>query len=407
MSISADYDVVVAGAGIAGSALALGLTFRGLKVMLVEPAARAPGLPDPVTRAADIDLRVSALSPATVRLLAELGVWERIPAEARGEYNAMRVWDAVGSGEVNFRAAEIGQSVLGTIVENRWLVAVLLQMFIRQPGAEFASSAVVKYAEPDAVGSRVSVQVSGEQDIWHQAKLLIGADGARSNVRELAGITTRQRDCGQKALVATVRHTKSHQNTAWQRFMPEGPLAFLPLGYLDGEHTCSIVWSADTERADSLCALDDSQFADELAAAIEFRVGDIEWVSPRAAFPLRQLHADRYAGVAIAIVADAAHVIHPLAGQGINLGLTDVAVLLEEIDRAQARGLPIGSMAVLGRYQRRRRGQNALMAASMEGFQRLFADKSALVRVARSIGMRGVDRLEPLKKRFMEEAMGL
>lgn len=407
MNSAVDYDVVVAGAGIAGSSLALGLSLRGLKVMLVEPADRTLRLPEQVTRVEDIGLRVSALSPASVRFLAELGVWDRIPREARGEYSAMRVWDSAGSGEISFSAQQVGQPVLGTIVENRWLVAALLEAFVGQAGARFASAASVENAVVEAAGSRVRVAVKAEEREECHASLLIGADGAKSNIRGLAGIATKERDCRQKALVATVRHGNSHQNTAWQRFLPEGPLAFLPLAYLDGEHTSSIVWSADDARADALSELDDREFAEELAAAIECRLGRIEWVSPRAGFPLRQIHADRYAGPCIAVVADAAHVIHPLAGQGINLGLTDVAVLLEEVDRARQRNLPIGAMAVLGRYQRRRRGQNALMAASMEGFQRLFADKSALVRVARSIGMRGVDRLEPLKKRFMEEAMGL
>jgi 2-octaprenylphenol hydroxylase len=253
-------------------------------------------------------------------------------------------------------------------------------------------------------GGMTLVCVSGRRV---SAALVVGADGAQSVVRTLGGIGLRCEDCAQQAIVATIRTAASHRRTAWQRFLGSGPLALLPLATLEGERACSIVWSADTAVARALLALDDRAFAARLGTAAEHCVGEVLEVSPRHAFPLRQQHAERYTAAALALVGDAAHVVHPLAGQGINLGLADVRVLVEELVRARSRGLPPGAAEPLSRYARRRRAENALMLAAMRGFQRLFGDDRPLVRLARNAGLGMVDRVLPLKRRFMEQAMGM
>ena len=227
-------------------------------------------------------------------------------------------------------------------------------------------------------------------------------------VREHAGIALDVHDYHQKAIVLTARCELSHVMTAWQRFLPSGPLAFLPLtDDQGGTRHCSIVWSQENGEADRLLGLDDEAFRVELARAFEKRLGDVEWVSGRAAFPLVARHASRYSTGRVVLVGDAAHTIHPLAGQGLNLGILDIGVLVEEMEQARQRGLPFWSETVLRRYERRRRGPNVLMQKSMTGFERLFAADALPVRYARNAGMRLVNRIAPVKGVIIRAAMGL
>jgi len=218
---------------------------------------------------------------------------------------------------------------------------------------------------------------------------------------------TREWDYGHRAIVATVQVEKSHEDTCWQRFLPSGPLALLPLPAENGQHYCSIVWSLQDALVDDLLAMDEGDFCAELERASERRLGRIVGSSPRFAFPLRQRHAVDYVQQGVALVADAAHTIHPLAGQGINLGLQDVAVLAEEILSARARGANPGQLQVLRRYQRRRKGENLLMMTAMDGFKRLFEQEALPLRWLRNVGMRSVDQLAPVKQQLMRHAMGL
>jgi 2-octaprenylphenol hydroxylase len=251
----------------------------------------------------------------------------------------------------------------------------------------------------------VAVELEGGESL--QADLLVAADGALSRVRELMDFATREWDYGHSALVASVETERPHEATAWQRFLPSGPLAFLPLPGEEGRHFCSIVWSIRQELVDDLLAASDQEFCARLEQAFERRLGGVLGVSRRFAFPLRQRHAIDYVQPGVALVADAAHTIHPLAGQGINLGLQDVAVLAEEILAATARGANPGRLDVLRRYQRRRKGENLAMMAAMDGFKRLFEQQALPVRWLRNVGMRGVGRLTPVKQRLMRHAMGL
>ena len=240
-----------------------------------------------------------------------------------------------------------------------------------------------------------------------QAKLLIAADGANSSIRQYFNFSTKEWDYGHKAIVSTIQTECPNQQTAWQRFMPTGPLAFLPLNNNGDLHQCSIVWSQETEVADSLLSLDDQQFCDQLSAASEHCLGKVLAVETRFAIPLRQRHAANYVAHRVALLGDAAHTIHPLAGQGANLGFADVTALVDEIERAVARGNDIGELSTLTRYQRRRKPDNLTTMAAMEGFKRLFGADNLGLRLLRNMGMSKLNGIRPLKNTIIKKAMGL
>jgi 2-octaprenylphenol hydroxylase len=399
-----ECDIAIVGAGIAGCALAARLAPLGWRIALLDGAPLPGSTPDEARTIAAVDPRVSALNAASRTLLQDCAAWQAIPPSARGAYSAMRVWEEDGTGAIGFDAADIGATELGHIVENRWIVAALLRALVAAPGVSLLGGERLQALEQPDGGDTMLACVSGRRV---SAALVVGADGAQSAVRTLGGIGVRLEDCAQQAIVATIRSAASHRHTAWQRFLGSGPLALLPLATLEGGRACSIVWSADTEVARALLALDDHAFAARLGAAAEQCVGEVLEVSRRYAFALRQQHAERYTGPGLALVGDAAHVVHPLAGQGINLGLADVRVLAEELARARSRGLPPGAAEPLSRYARRRRAENALMLGAMRGFQQLFSDQRPWLRLARNAGLGAVDRLLPLKRRFMRQAMGM
>lgn len=398
-------DVAIVGAGMAGAALAALLGAQGLDVLLCEAGEPQAALPSIPTSIADVDPRVSAINVASRTVLESVGAWAALPDAVRCAYQAMRVWEEDGTGRIGFDAADIGVPALGYIVENRWITAALLRALAAQPRVLVrGNERLAALRLPEEPGRPVQLQfVSG---LAVQAALVVGADGAQSAVRSLCGIEAPPRDTGQRAIVATIRTAGSHANTAWQRFLQSGPLAVLPLAALEGGHASSIVWSADVPVAERLLALDDEAFLRELTRASEACCGEVLAVTQRLAYPLRQLHAASYTAPGMALVGDAAHVIHPLAGQGINLGFADVRVLAEEIARATRRGEAPGSADALARFARRRRGENATMLAAMQGFQRLFGDTHPAVRLARNFGLGAVDRIAPIKRAFMREAMG-
>lgn len=396
------YDIIIVGAGIAGSALACALGDSDLKIAVVEAQPLALQWPPMEPVIDGYDPRVSALTVASQEFLASLGVWPAIARRRISPYRHMQVWDAEGTGSIAFNAEEINQPLLGHIVENRLTVAALLFRLADYPGIELCSG--MRLVTMKTI--KAQRQLEMEDGTIMQAPLVVAADGANSRIRELAGIATNEWSYGHNAIVATVKTQQPHQQTAWQRFLPEGPLAFLPLAGGD-DHYCSIVWSAIPEYCEHLIALDDKKFAQQLGQAFEHRLGGIEAVSRRFSFPLRQRHALDYVQAGLALVGDAAHTIHPLAGQGINLGLLDVQVLAEELLRAHERQLPVADLAVLERYQRRRKAHNLTMMAAMEGFKRLFAEPALPLRWARNTGMRLLDKAAPLKHRIMKQAMGL
>jgi 2-octaprenylphenol hydroxylase len=398
------FDVVIIGAGIAGSALAVALAGQGLSLALVEAQSleRKP-LPDD-TSLKTFDARVSALTPNSVRFLEQLGAWSHIAGYRHCPYGHMTVWDAEGTGRIEFDCAELKAPALGYIVENRAIVDGLLLAMDQAHGIQRYNPDRLQSCQRCEDGSMELLLDSGKTI---EASLLVGADGALSRVREMFDFKTREWDYGHHALVCTVQTAEEHQGTAWQRFLPTGPLAFLPLPGTSDQHYCSIVWSLTDDRAAEVLALDDDAFCTQLSRVFEGNLGGVIGASARAAFPLRQRHAVDYIQPGVALVADAAHTIHPLAGQGINLGLQDVAALAEELLAAHAKGLEPGQLDVLGRYQRRRKGENLLMMAAMDGFKRLFEQKALPLRWLRNAGMRGVAQVGPLKTKLMRQAMGI
>jgi 2-octaprenyl-3-methyl-6-methoxy-1,4-benzoquinol hydroxylase/2-octaprenylphenol hydroxylase len=385
-------DVAVVGGGMVGAAAALALARSGFNVALLE--ARAPVAWD---ANAEVDLRVVGLAPSSIALLDEVGVWTSIRAARAGSYTHMHVWDAESGAAIDFDAASEGRDRLGYIVENS-LVQWTLWQALQTAGVHGLCPAEVKAFE--AREDRIQRELAGGETL--AASLLVAADGAASPLRALAGIGTRGRDYAQRAVVAHVATERPHEDTAWQRFLPGGPLALLPLA--DGRS--SIVWSLPEAEAQRVLALDDRAFLDELGVASDFRLGRILSTTRRAAFPLKLQLAERYQTDRFVLLGDAAHAVHPLAGQGVNLGLRDVAELRDTLLDARAAGRDIGAAHVLRRYARRRRSADTLDALGFDALARIYAWQAPALVAARSIGVRLLDRLAPLKRRLSEHAAG-
>jgi len=387
------FDVIVVGAGMVGAALALALGRHDFKVALVD--AYAPQLEWPQD---GYDIRVSAITRASQQLFESLDAWSVMQAERISPYRDMHVWDAGGDGLIHFDSAEIGEPDLGHIIENRVIIKGLHQRLAEQKN--ITAFWPRRSTELDLNASQARLTLEDGTEL--QARLLVGADGARSWVRQQAGISVKGWDYDQVALVTWVKPEKFHQETAWQRFLATGPLAFLPLT----EGYCSIVWSTSPAHAAQLQAMEPDRFAQELQAAFENKLGAIEAVGPRAMFPLRSFETQHYILPRLALVGDAAHTIHPLAGQGVNLGLADMASLVQVLIEAQQQQRDIGSEKILRRYERWRRADNRSMLLAMDGFKRLFSTDQSLLRWVRNLGLNLTDRSLPIKRLIMHQALG-
>jgi 2-octaprenylphenol hydroxylase len=395
-------DVIIVGAGMVGSALALALRHSGLQIMLLDGG---PLSVKPFDQAGAFEPRVSALSAASQRILERLQVWPGIVARRSSPYGEMRVWDGSGTGQVHFSAASVHAEVLGHIVENRVVQDALLDALY---DVDLGILPNARLEQLRRSGDDWLLTLTDGRQL--RAPLLIAADGANSAVRRLAGCATREWDYLHHAIVTSVRCAKPHQQTAWQRFTDDGPLAFLPLagrGADDAEHWCSIVWSVTPSEAERLMALDDAAFRYALGKAFEWRLGEVLEADPRHSIPLRQRHAKRYVEPGLALIGDAAHTIHPLAGQGVNLGFLDAAVLAEVLMHALERGESLADIRVLSRYERRRMPHNLAMMAAMEGFERLFQADPLPLRWLRNSGLNLVDGLNEGKALLVRQALGL
>lgn len=399
-------DVIIVGAGMVGLTLAAGLASSGLQITILEQregdVSGGATLKDQQRRG--YDPRVSALTCASQQVLTAIGAWEYMGEYRLSPYVAMDVWDGEGTGHIHFSASDIHEPALGHIVENRVTLAGLHQTLKQWGNVELLSGVTVTDLSVEQGQHR---EVTLDNGALLRASLVVAADGALSKTRQMAGIPMWEWDYGHDAIVTTVKTERSHQGTAWQRFTNDGPLAFLPLSSEEGEHYCSIVWSTSPEHAKELMALDDEAFCLVLGSAFEHRLGTVVSVAKRFAFPLRQRHAKAYVRPCFAAIGDAAHTIHPLAGQGVNLGLMDAAQLVDTLTEALERGESIGSERVLKRFQRERRTNNLQMSAAMEGFKRLFADQQPALALVRNMGMNLLDKLSPLKNHIVQDAMGL
>lgn len=386
------FDLVIVGAGMVGAALAAALRDAPVTIAIIE--GTAPAAPD----ADQIDARVSAISRASQHLLENVGAWTVLQPYA-APYQYMRVWDSGGHGSTTFAATELGEENLGHIIENRRIQAALWDLLGQQANITRFCPALLKALHPDE--EKIDVELAEGTRL--QAQLVVGADGGRSRVRELAGIETLSRSYGQKTIVGNVRTARHHQHTAWQRFLPTGPVAFLPLR--DG--SCSIAWHTQADEADRLMGLDDAGFCAELSRATGQALGVVESMGPRGCFPLQRQHAEVYHRNRVVLVGDAAHTIHPLAGQGVNLGFLDAAVLAGILEQTATDGIDPARPDVLTRYEQRRRPNNLAIMGLMDLFTDVFASEIAPLRWARNLGLNLADHSGPLKKRVIRYAMGL
>lgn len=394
-----EYDLVVVGGG------AVGATFAALAVRQAGlPAARVAVIerdrPPPWTLTDAYDLRVFALSRASSRILAAAGAWDAIARARVSPYERMRVWhesmSPFGNDVLMFDAAELGEPNLGYIVEGR-LIQTALHASLEALGVTIVSATV----ESLALAPDTAVVALGERRLT--ARLLVGADGGRSRVRELAGLAATTRDYLQQAIVANVTTAKPHEETAWQRFLGYGTLAFLPLA--NGQ--CSIVWSVGNDRAAELRTLSVPEFERELTAALDGALGEVRLASGRVSIPLAATRAEHYVLERCALIGDAAHTVHPLAGQGVNLGLLDAATLADVLAEARDEREDPGALRLLRRYERRRRPQNELMSRAMSGFNDFLAmGQGPAAQIARR-GMGMVNRMGPVKRLLAERALGI
>ena len=392
-------DLLIVGAGMVGSALALALKNSGLEILLLDGSPLSVKTFD---KQSGFEPRVSALSSASQRILERLGAWEGIVARRASPYAHMHVWDGSGTGQVHFSAASVHAEVLGHIVENRVVQDALLA---RLHDTDLGLLGNARLEQMRRSGDEWLLTLADGRTL--RAPLVIAADGANSAVRRLTGCATREWDYQHHAIVTSVRSSQPHRLTAWQRFTDHGPLAFLPLER-DGQHDwCSIVWSVTPEEAKRLMALNEEAFCRELERAFEGRLGQVLSVDTRLCVPLRQRHAKRYVAEGLALIGDAAHTIHPLAGQGVNLGFLDAAVLAEVLQHAVQRGERLADVQVLSRYERRRMPHNLALMAAMEGFERLFQADPLPLRWLRNTGLKWVNQLPEAKAMFVREALGL
>ncbi|MDN6180459.1 MAG: UbiH/UbiF/VisC/COQ6 family ubiquinone biosynthesis hydroxylase [Halomonas subglaciescola] len=383
-----------------GATLCALLANAGMRVALIEAQ------PKPLTLdtldSTRVAPRVSALSPVSVRLLTRLNAWQAMADTRVTPYRFMQVWDAEGSGDIAFSADEAGVASLGHIVENNVTLAALNEQILDHPNVTSFYGARVDALQTSTTGRWLRLD-DGRQ---LGAPLVVAADGARSALRDMADIDAVEDDMQQHAVVTTVHCERPHGATARQAFVDGQPLAFLPLTVDGDEHYCSIVWSVTPARAQTLEAMSPESLGAALGEALEYRLGAVAVRDKAYAFPLIQRHATRYVAPHFALIGDAAHSVHPLAGQGVNLGLMDAAVLAEEVVTAFKRGAPWGDVRLLRRYERRRRTDNAAMLALMKGFKTLFSTHHPGVLLARNVGMSGLHRLVPIKRAIMRQATG-
>lgn len=388
------FEVAVVGGGLVGATLALILARAGVQTVLLEERPPLREWPDDA-----VDIRVSALTRTSQTILNTLGVWNTIIERGAGPYRIMRVWDTDCGGELYFDAADVGHELLGFIVENRVSVAALWELLEKLPDASVICPARVMGIHPVSRGSRLLLD-NGQSIV---TQLVAAADGADSALRSMAAIEVKGWSYGQTALVATVETEIAHHETAYQRFLAEGPLALLPLR----NGMSSIVWTSSSETTQRYLDTPEKTFINELEYASGGILGALALVSKRASFPLRLQYARNYFRDNVVLVGDAAHSVHPLAGQGANMGILDAAALAELVIAARAQGRPIGGFNTLRRYERWRKGDNLVMLMGMDSLHRLFVRSPPGFGYLRSLGMNGINRSDPIKNFFNRYAMGL
>lgn len=388
-----EFDIAVVGGHLVGALFACAVADMGYRVVLIDRESLR------TTQSEEFDLRVFALNIASQRILENLGLWQAIQSARVFPYYAMHVWDAAGFGKASFDCADISATALGHIVEERVLTRVLDERI--KARSNITTLYGVSLVSMEHCVEAQTLTFDNGQTL--RSRLVAGADGQQSTVRKLAKMEVVAGSYAQTAIVATVAVEKSHAYTAWQRFLPTGPLAFLPLT----EKTCSIVWSLDNQHAQNYLQLDDSEFEKVLSDAFAARLGRVRVLGKRRDFPLNYLYSRQYCQARTVVLGDAAHAIHPLAGQGLNLGFMDVAVLAEELKQAGMLQRDPGRIGILRRYERKRKGDNLLMLAAVSGFKQIFAEQNHQFSFIRNVGIGWFDKSDWLKKQAIRHAAGL
>ena len=390
-----DAEILIIGAGPVGCTLAALLGKAGIECTLLNTTAGAAAKTD-----SGPDPRALALTHASVRILQNFALWRQLPEERIGHFSAMQVWDENGTGRVEFNSAELCESRLGHIVEQTLIQTGLDKVIAALPAVTVHTDLVV--LELSKQDDKITIALNDGRRL--SAGLIVAADGVHSQVRELAGIEYKIHDYGQSAMACVVHTSLPHEHIARQRFLTHGPLAFLPMAE---SNQCGIVWSTLPEHAQHLLNSEESAFKTELQQAFDHTLGEVVACGPRVVFPLKRAQAKCYCQDRLALVGDAAHSVHPLAGQGFNLGLLDAASLFEVIQAAKQRHKDAGTLPVLRRYERWRKGENYFMMMAFEGFKYLFENQSRPVPQLRNAGMHAFNHLPPLKQKVMRWAMGL
>ncbi len=387
-------DVIICGAGIVGSILALRLAYAGLNVAMIEEH------PTDFNNVKKIDPRTLAITPVSKIILSGLGVWQQLPQDKIGVFNKIHVWDEMGDGRVEFDSNDTIQKYLGYIVEQLVLEKYLNEQLLKQDNIFVYDETEINTASFE--NDYVSLSLNNGKSLT--ARLLVGADGARSKIRELAGITFESNSYEQIAIAGVVKTENSHQQTARQRFLEEGILALLPLY---DESYCGFVWSTTESNAEYLKQMDEQSFCQTMTHANESILGEVINCYSRQTFPLSSAQAAQYCEHRIALVGDAAHRVHPLAGQGANLGVMDAEVLSEEIIQLYKQQRDFGLKRYLRRYERKRRSENVFMMNVFSGFKSLYGNQTFPLPLIRNQGMNVINQLTPIKQCIMRRAMGL
>ncbi|AMJ57607.1 MULTISPECIES: UbiH/UbiF family hydroxylase [Stenotrophomonas] len=392
MSRRGQWDAVIVGGGVVGAACALALAQEGQQVALVEGREPPPWSPHKP------DLRVFAFAADNAALLDTLGVWKQVDQSRAHAYRRMRVWDAAGGDDLTFDADTLGRRELGWIVENGLLVDRLWAA-LPAAGVQLYCPARVEAMEQDAQGVRLRLDDGRRVE----ASIAIAADGSESTLRTLAGLDVSRHDYGQRGVVAYVDSALPNEDTAWQRFLATGPLAVLPFA----RNRSSIVWTLPDAEAERVLALDEDSFNRELTNAFAGRLGEMRLASARAAFPLRRQLAKAYVAGRVLTLGDAAHVVHPLAGQGVNLGLRDVAGLRDLVRAAKQRRQEWSAPHRLQRWARMRRSENTVAAYSFDAINKVFSNDEMHLTLARGALLGLAGKMPPLVSLFWKRASGL
>lgn len=398
-----EFAIVVVGAGLVGlvtaALLAQSPWRRNFRITVIDAGKKPEFEADD-----DISLRVSAVSRGSVNILRKMGAWEKIAATRVSPYQSMRVWDSreplEGPSTLRFDAADFALPELGFIVENALIQHTLLTR-LDELAVDIRFETPLAGLSSGGDGAITGIELQDGTGI--RTDLLVAADGVASLVRQSAGIAVKEWRYPQAALVTHVMPARSHRQTAWQRFLPDGPLAFLPLA--DGR--VSVVWSTTPEQAEHALSVADAELAALLGTASDHFLGKLEIAGPRGSFPLKSQHAERYVLPGLALVGDAAHAVHPLAGQGANLGMADAAALVEALIVAMSNGEYPGDLPTLRRYERQRKGANKTMLHFVDALNRLFLADSTAIASLRSSGMRLFNRSGPIQRRAVQVALGI